>query len=146
MSSPISVFRNHIKKKGMRWTGEREIILETIFAQQRHFDVDSLHFELKKKDKKISRASVYRTMPLLVQCGLVKEVHQGGEQKHYEPVYGVNHHDHLLCNRCGRIIEFLNDDLESLQEKICAEFGFEAATHSLVIKGTCGVCQGKDGE
>jgi len=141
MKEAESIFRNRLKEQGLRWTPERRLILDEIVTYNGHFDVDDLHFRLKKKSEKISRASIYRTLPLLVECALVKEIVDGQDHAHYEYNYGRQHHDHLFCKKCGRSIEFLEEKIEALQEKICKKHNFSATRHFMVIEGICDRCQ-----
>ncbi len=141
MKEAESIFRSRLKEKGFRWTPERRLILDEILSYKGHFDVDDLHFRLKKKNGKISRASIYRTLPLLVECGLVKEIVDGQDHAHYESAYGREHHDHLVCKECGRMIEFLEEKIEGLQEKICRKHNFSATRHFMVIEGICSRCR-----
>ena len=141
MKEAETLFRQCLRERGFRWTPERKLILEEIFSQQGHFDVDELHFRLAKKKEKVSRASIYRTLPLMVECGLIKEIVDGQNHAHFEKAYGEPHHDHLHCKKCGRNIEFVSDPIEAQQEKICNEHHFKPTRHFMVIEGICEACQ-----
>ena len=136
-------FETFLRSRQLKLTGERLELVEEVFGQPHHFDADQLHMALKQKGKAISRATVYRTLDLLVQCGLVRKSSFGDQHAHYEAVHSNEHHDHLICLNCDAIIEFFRPDLEALQEQICREFAFRPMHHSLQIFGHCKSCQAK---
>lgn len=144
---PISMqddkFRIYLKSNGLRFTPERRFILGEIFSSHRHFDVEELYQRLRRKGKSISRATIYRTLPLLVESGLVREALRCQDRVHYEHTLGHEHHDHLLCIKCGRVIEFKDEAIEKLQDGICKRYGFKPIEHRLGIRGYCKVCSGK---
>lgn len=129
----------------MRFTPERRIILEAVFARHDHFTADDLYLALRKKHR-ISRASVYRTIPLLIAAGLVSEVFRDGGQTCYEHTYGHDHHCHLRCVSCGKVVEFSEPSLSELEQRISARHGFQPAGHQLELKGICPECQKKAGQ
>ena len=133
--------RDHLRAKGLKFTPERRLVLREVFSIHRHFEVDDLFVRMRRRDRRISRSTIYRTLKLLVECGLLREVLFGERHSHYEHVLGHKHHDHLLCLRCGRVIEFSNDSIESLQERVCQEHQFRALGHRLQITGYCWKCQ-----
>ncbi len=133
-------FEKFLRSRQLKLTTERHELLEEVFAQGQHFDADQLHIILKQKGKAISRATVYRTLDLLVQCGLVRKSSFGDQHAHYEAVRSDEHHDHLICINCHGIIEFFRPDLENLQDAICTEHDFRPLHHSLQIFGLCKVC------
>lgn len=140
MFSPENRFRDYLKKKRLKFTPERWLILEKVFSLHGHFDADKIYDEMHKKNKKLSRATIYRTLPLLVESNLVKETLRYQRRATYEPIFGYPHHDHLLCIKCSRVIEFKNDLIERLQEKVCKKYRFEPLEHRLGIKGYCQRC------
>ena len=136
-------FKSYLKDKGLKFTPEREAILDIIFSIHNHFDIEELYDILRANNKNISRATIYRTLPLLIKSHLIQEIlHCTGNTK-YEHIYGHEHHDHLVCIQCGNVIEFYNDKIENLQEEICGKFKFKALEHRLVIKGLCKRCKKK---
>ena len=135
------LFKEYIKKSGLRYTTERLVILKEIFSLHEHFDVERLFANLRRKKKNISRATIYRTMPLLVKIGLVRGVIRHENRVLYEHVFGHHHHDHLICLKCGKVIEFMNDSIESLQDSVCKKFGFKPLEHKLEVQGYCKTCQ-----
>ena len=136
-------FRYYLKEKGLKFTPEREEILETVFSLHKHFDVEELYDILRARGKNISRATIYRTIPLLKESHLIQETLQCTGNTKYEHVYGHEHHDHLVCIKCGSVIEFCDDRIEKLQEEICNKFKFKAVEHRLGIRGYCKNCQKK---
>ena len=136
-------FMDHLKKKGLKFTPERKLILKEVFSFHKHFDVEELFLKLRRKDKGISRATIYRTLPLLIESGLIREALRCRDRVYYEHVFGHEHHDHLLCIECGRAIEFKEDRIEKLQDTICKKYGFEPVEHRLGIRGYCKRCQKK---
>ena len=139
-------FEAFLRSKKLKLTGERMEILETIFQKNTHFDAEELHADLKRLGRDISRATVYRTLDLLVQCGLVRKSSLGSTHANYEAAHENEHHDHLICLNCNKVFEFFRPDLETLQEAICTEQSFTPLHHSLQIFGLCVDCNGKADE
>lgn len=129
--------------EGQRKTVVRNEILAAVAEMNGHFDSKALYDRLKAKGSKISRASVYRTISILVENGIINEVEKTGKHAHYEKVAENKHHDHLICLRCGRTIEFYSPTLEMLQDEICQRERFRGVRHSLEIFGYCGECTEK---
>ena len=139
-------FEAYLRSKKLKLTGERMEILATIFQKSTHFDAEELHAELKQQGRDISRATVYRTLDLLVQCGLVRKSSLGSSHANYEAAHEDEHHDHLICLNCNKVIEFYRPDLERLQEDICQSQAFKPLHHSLQIFGLCATCVDKTDE
>ena len=142
MEPEIKIFADFIKKRGMRQTKEREAILREVLAAGDHFDVDELFIRLKKKSG-VSKASIYRTIPLLLEAGLITEVYLENGHMHYEHVYGRDHHCHLRCDHCRTIIEFADPRLGEIEKEIAARYGFQATGHKMEITGCCPKCSGR---
>jgi Fur family ferric uptake transcriptional regulator len=142
IKAEIQVFREYIRRRGLRQTQEREKILEEITRSHDHFDVDELHRRLWEKDRKISKASIYRTLPLLLDCGLIREVEFSEGHWHYEHIYGHPHHCHLRCLSCGSVIEFEEPLLDQVQQNLAVAYGFIIKDHTLTVQGYCPQCQG----
>lgn len=136
----IQKFREYIKEKGLRNTPERETIIGEIFTIHDHFDVDELFLRLRNKNKRISKASVYRTIPLLIDSGLIKEVYYENGHLHYEHIYGHKHHCHLRCVSCGRIIEFADNSIITIQSRIGKKYDFAITSHRFELLGYCPQC------
>ena len=143
MKNEIDAFREFLENKGMRVTPERQTILSEVFAEHEHFDVEELIMRLRQKGQRSSRASVYRTLALLVQSGLVQEVFYADGHMHYEHIYGHEHHCHLRCLGCRKIIEFRNGAVEEAEKRLGQEHHFEVTGHRLEILGFCPDCRAK---
>jgi Fur family ferric uptake transcriptional regulator len=142
-STEAARFEAYLREKKLKLTGERMEILAAIFKHKVHFDAETLHSDLKVQGRNISRATVYRTLDLLVQCGLVRKSSLGSSHANYEPALENEHHDHLICLGCNKVLEFYRPDLETLQDEICTQQGFKAIHHSLQIFGICVDCTDK---
>jgi len=114
--TPENKFRSYLKSKKLKFTPEREAILKKVFSLHEHFDVEKLY---EKLDKRISRATIYRTLSLLVKSKLVEELFRCQDKVSYERIFGHKHHDHMLCIKCGKVIEFREEKIEKLQEAVC---------------------------
>ena len=136
-------FQDFLQQQGLKLTSERSALVREIFATHYHFEADDLLFKMKQGGAKISRATVYRTLELLVKSGLVRRVHLGEDHYHYEHVAGNSHHDHLICTTCGGVIEFHDEQMEQRQREICAKKKFTPTFHNLQILGVCDACTRK---
>jgi Fur family transcriptional regulator, ferric uptake regulator len=136
-------FQEFLQQQGLKLTSERTSLVREIFSIHYHFEADELLFKMKEKGVKISRATVYRTLELLVKSGMVRRVHLGEDHYHYEHVTGNSHHDHLICTTCGGVIEFHDAELERLQMAICDKKKFTPTFHNLQILGVCDPCRRK---
>lgn len=141
MHKEVERFRSFIKEKGLRNTPEREAIIVEIFAFPDHFDVDELYLRLRKTGSRVSKASIYRNIPLIMECGLIREIWHEDGHMHYEPVYGQSHHCHLRCLQCGKVIEFVEDDLKDIEERVARRHDFEIVDHRLDMLGYCLECR-----
>ncbi|MBN2160805.1 MAG: transcriptional repressor [Spirochaetes bacterium] len=134
------LFNHFLAEKSLKKTQGRDNIVKTAASMKGHFDAEQLLSAVKKKDSKISRASVYRTLPLLVKAELVKESIQKDGRRIYEFSQGHGHHDHMLCVQCGEIIEFRDDVIEQRQKQIAEKYNFKMTDHRLEIRGLCSKC------
>jgi len=139
----IARFRQFLAAQGLKLTSERTALVREIFASHYHFEADELLMKMKQNNVKISRATIYRTLELLVKSGLVRRVHLGEDHYHYEHVTGNSHHDHLICTTCGAVIEFHDPALEQRQREICDRKKFTPTFHNLQILGICDSCRKK---
>lgn len=137
------IFKEFLEKKGVKFTKERAAVLKEVFSIHNHFDPDELLIKMRKKGIRVSKASIYRTLPLLLECGLVEQVEKIDKHAHYEHTFGHGHHDHLICIKCGRVISLFSEKLERLQEKLCKKENFRCVSHTLEMKGYCEKCEGK---
>lgn len=135
-------FKEFLLTKGLKSTKGRHEIIEEVLAMEGHFNPDELFVRLKNNGSKISRASVYRTIPLLIESGLIEEVERIDKHAHYEIVSDKSHHDHMICIKCGKVIEFFSPTLETLQDELCNKEQFKKVRHNLEILGYCETCSG----
>ena len=133
-------FEEYISNKGLKLTRERDEIVREILRTKGHFAPDELFVKLKARGSKVSRASIYRTIPLMVESGMIEEVERVDKHAHYEQVSTNSHHDHMICIRCGRVIEFYSAGLEQMQERLCRQEKFRGVRHCLDIFGICDKC------
>ena len=136
-------FEEFLKSKELKYTSERKSIVKAMFSFYKHFDVEELFEKLRKQGNNVSRATIYRTIPLLIQSGLITETLRCQDKISYENIFNKKHHDHLLCVKCGKIIEFYNEKIEKLQEEVCRQHNFVPIEHRLGIKGYCEDCYKK---
>ena len=131
-------FLQFLGRKGLRLTAPRRAIIEAVFSTEKHFTADELLVWARRRDRSISRATVYRTLPLLTQSGLVREMDFGKDHKFYDPNYAQHpHHNHIICENCGRIVEFESEKIAQLEREISQRLGFSVTTHRLQISATC---------
>ena len=141
MKKETEIFEKYLKTKGLSLTRERKAILNQVFAIDGHLEADDIFLRLRKAKKDVSRATVYRTLGLLVDSGLVRKVYLGEDHIHYEHTFGHTHHDHLVCIKCGKVIEFSDKKIEERQSKICQANRFKEVSHTVQIFGYCKECR-----
>ena len=141
MKSEIDVFREFIRNKGLRNTVEREQVVKAVFSIHDHFDVEELYLLLRSRNDKISKATVYRTIPLLLESGLIQEAYFEDGHLHYEHIYGHDHHCHLRCVDCGKVLEFTEESVRGVEQKIGEHYDFIVTGHKLEVYGYCGKCR-----
>ncbi|MBM2839558.1 MAG: fur [Bacteroidetes bacterium] len=136
------ILTTHLKASGkQRSTPERFAILDAVLESQGHFDVEGLYYRLITNGIKVSKATVYNTLELLQECGLVSKYRFAENTSRYEKAFGRPHHHHLICLDCGDIIEFVNEKLDRIQDDVCNEKSFKAQSSTLQIFGTCSKCK-----
>ncbi len=140
----LDTFKSILKNDGLKFTSQREAILATLYENQGHFTSENLYLLLKEKypDLSIGIATVYRTLALLEENGLVSSISLGIQGKKFE-IANKPHHDHLICDHCGKIVEFENEEIETLQQKVAEANGFELTSHMMQLYGICSACQAK---
>ncbi|RMA97270.1 Fur family transcriptional regulator [Hydrogenothermus marinus] len=136
-------FKKFIKEKGLKFTSQREKVLDEILNTKGHFEIEDIVQKIKNKNVNVSRATVYRTLNILKEIGIVTEVIKFNNKTIYE-ISLKEHHDHLICTNCGKIIEFQEKEIEELQDKICEIYGFKPTFHRLEIFGLCKDCASKE--
>jgi len=139
--TPEAVFKAGLERRKLKYTSERRSILKAVLSTHTHFDADWLFVEMRSSGAKASKATIYRSLVLLCEVGILREVFRGPHGAHYEHVYGHEHHEHMICLRCGRIMEFTSGYLEELQEEACRSQGFLPQRHHLQVFGYCKECQ-----
>ncbi|MEK7819443.1 MAG: Fur family transcriptional regulator [Bacteroidota bacterium] len=137
-------FKKYLKSNDYRVTPERFEVLEAILQKDGHFDADELFLKMKTNESKVSRATVYNTLDLLQECGIISRYRFGENHSRYEKAIGRPHHDHLICLECGDIIEFVNQKLLKIQKDVCKENNFKSTNSTLQIFGKCNKCQTKN--
>ncbi|MEZ5344608.1 MAG: transcriptional repressor [Pyrinomonadaceae bacterium] len=138
------VFLEHIQKSGLRRTAQRELILEVFLDTEDHLSSEDLYWLVHKEDPNVGHTTVYRTLKVLTEAGLAREVRLGDGRTYYEHHFDHDHHDHMICTECGKVIEFFSAEIEKLQDEMADEFGFKPTHHSLRILGVCEDCQRKE--
>ncbi len=141
--SELHIFRKYLQKKGLRYTPEREQIIKEIFSTHDHFDVDTLYLRMRQKGLQISKASIYRLIPLLIEAGLIEEVFFEDGHMHYEHIYGHEPHCHLRCIGCKKIEEFTDPYWTELEKMLKEKFGYELTNYKLEVQGLCPACKEK---
>ncbi len=143
-------FIEFLDGKNLRMTSQRQAIIDTVFGTEEHFTAEQLLEWAREKDSSVSRATVYRTLPLLMESGLVQELNLGKDYKYYDPNYTDHpHHNHIICQDCEKIVEFEDEKLEQLEEEISKQLGFSLRTQKLQISASCdklkqlGACKNK---
>jgi len=134
-------FRDFLRSRGLIFTPERREIVEAIHAYSGHFDADNLIFLLRKRGSRVSRGTVYRTIPLLVEAGVIRPVAFTDRHAHYEDTCKTRHHEHLICLECGKVIEFFRPRMEKELETICRENNFQPVAHKMEVTGYCSDCR-----
>ena len=135
------ILDQHIQAAGLRRTGQRELILEIFLETEEHLTSEDLYGLVQRQDDTVGLTTVYRTLKLLTDAGLAREVRFGDNKTYYEHHYNHDHHDHMICTQCGRVIEFFSAEIEALQDEMAGKFGFKPTHHSLRMWGVCEDCQ-----
>ena len=133
-------FMDFLEKKNLRITDQRRVIIDTVFSTEEHFTAEQLLEWAREKDRSVSRATVYRTLPLLTESHLVHEMDFGKPYKFYDPNYSDHpNHNHLICEDCEKIVEFDSDQIESIENEIGQKLGFTVKSQKLQLSATCDV-------
>jgi Fur family ferric uptake transcriptional regulator len=141
MTEEQEVFQKHIQKRGLKRTAQRDLILDVFLRSEGHVSGEDLYRLVREQDPSVGQTTVYRTLRLLTDAGLAREVRFGDGRAHYEHNYKHEHHDHMICSECGKIIEFFSPELEAIQDAMAAKHRFELTSHLLRMIGICSECR-----
>jgi Fur family transcriptional regulator, ferric uptake regulator len=140
-SKEREIFLEHIQKAGLRRTAQRDLIMVMFLRTEEHLTSEDLYRLVQNEDSSVGHTTVYRTLKLLTEAGLAREVRFGDNKTYYEHLYNHEHHDHMICTQCGRVIEFFSPEIEAKQDEMAGRFGFRSTHHSLRMWGICSECQ-----
>ena len=132
-----------LRSEGARVTCERRIVLEHVLSRDDHFRADEVAIALADGPHRVSRGTVYRTLALLVESGFLQQIRDSDTHSHYERAYRRDSHEHMVCEECGKFIEFSLPDIGSALEHACRRSGFSMRSHRVVVNGICDTCQKK---
>ncbi|MGB1226977.1 MAG: Fur family transcriptional regulator [Poseidonibacter sp.] len=138
----IEELKKIVKQKGLKYTEQREIVLNILIHAEDHLTAEEVYNEIKSKDSdsNIGIATVYRALSFLEEVDLITSINFGTDGKKYES-NAKSHHDHLICTECGKIVEFLDDEIEKRQDRIAKKNKFKITSHSMQLYGVCSDCQ-----
>lgn len=137
----VDIFEEYLRERGLKLTQARRELLNLIFSNHKHFTADELFDDCRKHSIRVSKATLYRTLTILLDCKLLVDHDFGEGSRYYEHIYGHRHHDHFFCTVCKNIIEFRSEKIEALQDEAAAELGFYPVRHTLAIFGVCEGCK-----
>lgn len=140
MSNEIDILNEYLKKKDLKLTDQRKLILEKFLNTETHFTAEELYDKLKQNNPNIGLTTVYRTLKLFCQCGLASELKLADGVSRYEHLFGHNHHDHLICIECGKFIEVNDPEIETLQNRLAQTNDFKVLHHRMELYGICKDC------
>lgn len=140
------LFERYLRTKSLKMTLPRETVLKAFLETEGHLSAEDILAAARRIDPGIGQATVFRTLKLLSEAGLARDACQDEGPRRYEHAFHHSHHDHLLCVRCGKIIEFCDPAIERAQDKIFRNYGFSAIGHVMELKGLCADCSPEAGE
>lgn len=143
MKKPLEVFTSYLADQNLKMTPQRRLILDTFIKHDDHLSSEELYAKVKRRDKSVGQATVYRTLKLLNESGLIEPLDFADGVTRYEMSYGESHHDHLICEKCGKNIEIFDETIEHRQEELAKEHGFKLLRHKMYLYGICSDCKHK---
>jgi len=141
MAHAIEVFTKFLDSKNLRLTKERSAVLKEFFSHPGHLEAEEIAHNLRRKKSGASRATIYRTLDLLVESRIVRKVDLGHGHCHYELVLDHPHHEHMVCVKCGKVIEFSDETIHKALARLCKRTGFKPTTHHFQVLGYCKDCR-----
>jgi len=143
MQDSVHRFIDYITENGLKNTPQRRLIAEIFFESGKHLSTEELYNVVRQQDSSVGQATVYRTLKLLCKAGLAGEHHFGETTARYEPIVDDSHHDHLICDACGKNVEIMDERIERRQEQVAKEYGFLLLSHRMILHGICADCRKK---
>lgn len=140
-SQALALLKDKVRRSGLKLTKQREAICEVFFAQEGHRQAEEILSEARSVDANVSLATVYRTLKLLQDYGFANAHNFHDDKALFEPIFGAEHHDHLICTKCGIIVEFVDPEIEALQVSVAQEHGFSVTNHKMELYGLCAQCR-----
>jgi Fur family ferric uptake transcriptional regulator len=137
-------FRRHLREHHQPVTRQRDLVAQVVFLSEDHLSVEAIRRQLRQQGERVGTATVYRTLDLLLESGLIRAHDFGEGFKRYEPMPAHAAHEHLICERCGRVVEFSNERLERMLPALADEHGFQHQHHRLEIYGVCRECRQRE--
>ena len=141
METNVQLLKNSLQNEGLRYTSQRQIVWDEICKTDEHRDAEEIYFTIRQGGQKVSRATVYRTIDVLVKNNLVRKLELGDGRNRYENKLDSSHHDHIICIQCGKINEFMDEDIERLQDEIAKKYQFKIVRHIHQIFVLCKDCR-----